>query len=201
MVINKVWLLNSSCFITNLLIAMGFLSKGQPEQIANPAATSFFYLGVILLERFSPFKLKNYLRGLLILTLISHSLIGEYYRAYYTTVYFDSALHFAGAFTFALFAYELLTTFVKIRSSHPSLFAFMLISLLGICLGTFFELIEFSLDVLFKVNTQFGLIDTDLDLLFDVFGSFLAGLFIVLQAPLNTKLLTYPLARLKIWRK
>lgn len=179
LVINKVWLLNSSYFLINLLIALGFLFKGPVNQIANPITTSLFYLGVMLLERFSAFKLKYYLRGLVLLTLVGHSLIGEYYRAYYTTAYFDNLLHFAGTFAFALLSYEILNSFIKIRSSHPALLAFILTALLGICLGTLFELLEFSLDQLFKEHNQFGLMDTDLDLLYDVLGSSMAGLFMV----------------------
>lgn len=180
--VNRVWLLNSSFFLINLLIAIGFLRKGPLYQIANPAATTLFYIGVMLLERLSPYKLKNYLRGLIFITLISHSLIGEYYRAYYMTTDFDSALHFLGTFTFALFTYELLVTYVKISSSHPSLLAFLLVALLGVSLGTLFELIEFSLDLLFNAKTQYSLIDTDFDLLFDLLGAILAGVFTVTQS-------------------
>lgn len=179
LVINRVMLLNSSYFLINLLIAVGFLFKGQPTLIANPIATSLFYLGVILLERFSTFKLTYYIRGLVLLTLVGHSLLGEYYRAYYTTTYFDNILHFVGAFTFALFAFELLNTFIKIRSSHPALLTFMLITLLGICLGTFFELLEFLLDQLLHERNQFGLFDTNMDLVFDALGACFAGIFIV----------------------
>lgn len=178
---NTPFLINSIYFISNMFVALGFLLKGQSTKIANPAATSLFYLGIILLEHFTSFKLKNYIRLLLIFTLTSHSLFGEYFRAYYRTEFFDNALHFLGSFSFALLAYELLQSFFTMRSNHPTTLTVILVSALGISLGIFFELIEFSLDLLLKENNQNGLFDTNLDLVFDVIGSFSAGLFLVVK--------------------
>lgn len=172
-------LLNIIFFVFSALIALAFLMKNQVAQIANPLTLSVAYLGIILLERYTIFKLKSYIRVVLIVTFLSHSLFGEYFRAYYTTGWFDNGLHLFGSFSFALFSYELLSTFISISSSKPKTLTFLLVSLLGICLGTFFELIEFSLDQLLHEHNQFGLIDTDLDLVFDVIGSLLAGLFVV----------------------
>ncbi|MHB8984231.1 MAG: hypothetical protein ACYC4E_02630 [Carboxydocellales bacterium] len=140
MKLNTARALNCFFFITNFLIAIAFLLNGTSQGAANPIVTSIFYLGVVLLEKFSLFKLKNYIRVLLILTMTSHSLLGEYFRAYYQTAFFDNALHLIGSFSFALFAYELLRVFVKMQSSQPELFTFILVSLLGTTLGTFFEL-------------------------------------------------------------
>ena len=82
----------------------------------------------------------------------------------------------------------MLNSFIMLRSSRPAVFTFILISLIGISLGTFFELIEFSLDSLFNEHNQLGLIDTDLDLVFDCIGSFLAGGFLLAKdVYLNTQ--------------
>lgn len=174
-------LINILFFISNFGVALGFLIKGQFPKIANPAVITIFYIGVILLERFTTFKLKNYIRVLLYITLTGHSLVGEYFGAYYSTAFFDNALHFLGSFSFALFAYDLMNSFIKVRSSHPALFIFIIVSIFGISLGTIFELLEFFLDLSFKEKNQFGLIDTDWDLFYDVIGSFFAGIFIVLK--------------------
>lgn len=175
-------LLNIFYFAVNIFTAAAFLAGGQPRQVANPVAATCFYVGLVLLEKHTRFKLKNQLRILLIMTLISHSLIGEYLRAYYDTAFFDNFLHFFGTFTFALLAFELLETFVRIQSSPQKIFAFILVTSLGISLGTLFELLEFSLDILFKQHNQFGPVDTNLDLIFDTLGSILAGVLTAFKA-------------------
>lgn len=177
-------ILNYSFFILNALVSLGFLTKVHPNLIANTVATTLFFAGIMLVEKFTSFRLKNYIRLMLLITLISHSLLGEYFQLYYTTGYFDNALHLFGSLSFALFTYELISSFMLIQSSRPILLTFILVSLLGICLGTLFELIEFTLDQLLKERNQFGLVDTDLDLLFDVLGSLLAGAIASLTSPL-----------------
>lgn len=174
-------LLNIIFFSANTVVAIGFIAQGRMSQIANPAAASLFYLGIIILESYTWFKLKNYIRVLLIVTLTSHSLIGELLRAYYYTAWFDNSLHMFGSFTFAILSFEILTAFLRIKSSKPVMLTFVLVSLLGIAIGTLFELIEFSLDRLLSERNQFGLIDTDLDLAYDLLGSLISGIFLALK--------------------
>lgn len=180
--------LNIAFYTTNFFIALGFILKGSFNQIANPISTSLFFLLLLLLDRYTKFELNGLTRVLVMITLISHSLFGEYLRAYYTTGYFDNLLHFFGTFSFALLSYEVFLTFIKVRSSLPALFIILLVSFLGISLGTFFELLEFALDRLLHERNQFGLIDTDLDLLFDVVGAFCAGIFIAIKNASFTRL-------------
>ncbi|MEL7566389.1 MAG: hypothetical protein AAGU27_16110 [Dehalobacterium sp.] len=171
--------LNIVYFISQMLTIIGFMLRKEYGSAFNPIATSFFYLGIVLGERFTEYKLKNYIRIILIITLTGHSLIGEYFHAYHKSVYFDKALHVFGTFSFSLFAYDLFINFIEIKTSRPVIFTFILVSLMGIWLGTFFELVEFSLDLIFKENNQNGLLDTDLDLLCDLIGALLAGFFAV----------------------
>lgn len=108
-------ILNLGFFLIQFLITIGFILKQQFDYIFNPLITSLFYLGVILLERFTTFKLKNYIRILLIITLSSHNLIGEYYNAYNKVPFFDNALHLFGIFSFSLFVYILLVSTIDIN--------------------------------------------------------------------------------------
>ena len=172
-------ILNLGFFLIQFLITIGFILKQQFDYIFNPLITSLFYLGVILLERFTTFKLKNYIRILLIITLSSHNLIGEYYNAYNKVPFFDNALHLFGIFSFSLFVYTLLVSTIDIKASRPMLLTFILVILLGIAMGTIFELMEFALDQFTNENNQRDLTDTDLDLLFDLIGALLAGIFVV----------------------
>jgi len=75
-----------------------------------------------------------------------------------------------------LAAYNLMTTFIRIQSSHPGLFIFLIVTAIGISLGTIFELLEFILDLILKEKNQFGLIDTDWDLFYDLIGALFAGI-------------------------
>lgn len=179
MKINITRYLDYGYFALQLLTSAGFIIRDQYTHLFNPLLTSGFYLGVLLLERFTVFDLGNGIRILLILTLSGHTIIGEYFYAYKTTSFFDDALHMFGTFSFALFAYCLLITFIKLQASSPAVFTFILVLLLGISLGTIFELMEFFLDYFFNQLNQNGLKDTDLDLLFDLIGAIFAGILIV----------------------
>lgn len=168
--------INRLFFLGCFGVALGFLINDRFPLAINPTVTAIFYTGVLLLERYTAFKLHNLIRMLLCLTLIAHSLLGEYFRFYYDTVFFDNALHCFGTFSFALAAYNLMTTFIIIQSSHPGLFIFLIVTAMGISLGTIFELLEFILDLILKEKNQFGLIDTDWDLFYDLIGALLAGI-------------------------
>jgi len=49
--------------------------------------------------------------------------------------------------------------------------------MLGITLGTLFEIVEFAFDYFSKSSkNQHGLADTDVDMIFNVFGAVIAGI-------------------------
>lgn len=179
-------ILTYAYFLVHVLIIVGFILRKMYTPIYNPLATALFYLGVLALEKFTIVKIKNYIKLLLMFCLFGHSVIGMYYDAYYKLPYFDKLLHFFGGFGFAIFAYTLLKTYIKIEPSRPLLFTFILLILLGVTLGTIFELIEFTVDRLFKEHNQHGLIDTDTDLLFDLIGAFTAGVYMFKRNPLTS---------------
>lgn len=119
--------------------------------------------------------LNNYIRGLIILTLLSHIQFGQYLNFYTRFFYFDIVLHIFGTYSFTLFVYSLLNQTV----SKPSLAKnreLILVILLGISLGTFFEIIEFLIDLTFdpKIPAQSGLIDTNLDMISNIIGAVIA---------------------------
>lgn len=180
-------LLNCLYFLLQIIIALGFVLKHEYGYLSNPALTSFVYLGILGLERYTAFKLKNFVRVLLIITLTSHNLFGEYFNAYNTTPFFDNALHLFGIFSFSIFGYALLTSAIRIESPKPLVLTFILAILLGISMGAVFELLEFALDILSAQHNQHSLRDTDLDLFYDAIGALSAGIFILLTNPLQSK--------------
>ena len=177
-------ILNYIFFLAQLLIAVGFIAKRQYIFIFSPGTTSLVYVGIVLTEKFSTFRLNNFTRALLIITITSHDFFGEYLNFYTNVTYFDKFLHMFGAFSFALVAFELLSHFINISTSKPKLLTFIIVLLLGISLGTIFELQEFLLDIITKGRNQGGLIDTDVDMFHNLIGSVLAGLFQVRLKPL-----------------
>lgn len=185
MIKQKSHLLNILYLILTILISIGFILDKRFDYLFNPAITSLFYLLLLLLERFSSFKTKHYIKLLLIITLTSHNFFGEYLDAYNKTNYFDNILHFFGSFSFALFAYDLINEFVRIRSSRPFVFTFLFVTIMGISLSTLFELGEFTLDHFLHQNNQRGTVDTNIDLVFDILGSMLAGFFMGKKEPVK----------------
>jgi hypothetical protein len=89
-------------------------------------------------------------------------------------------LHVFGTFAFTLFFFSIIHKTTRMVYSSK-LYTFIFITSLGVCLGVLFELIEFTLDILFKANNQRGLLDTNLDLIANVLGAILAGVFAVIR--------------------
>ncbi|ADL12753.1 hypothetical protein [Acetohalobium arabaticum] len=135
-----------------------------------------FFISYTFIELKYNLHLSNYIRGLIILTLISHMQFGQYLNFYTKFFYFDIILHIFGTYSFTLFTYSLLNKTV----SKPSLAKnreLILIVLLGISLGTLFEIIKFLIDIIFtpKIPAQTGLIDTNLDMIANIVGAVIAA--------------------------
>lgn len=178
-------IINYLYFLVHLLIIVGFILRKDYHPIFNPVITGLFYLGVLALERFTMVKFKNYIKFLLMFCLLGHTVIGKYYDAYFKLMYFDKLLHFEGSFAFAIFSYTLIKTFIKIEPSRPLLFTFIFLTLLGLSIGSTFEIIEFVLDRLFNEDNQQGLVDTDTDLFFDLIGGLVAGVYMTRFNPFS----------------
>lgn len=173
-------------YIVELLSCIGFVLRREYSYLFNPVSMSLLYTVFLLPEKYTKFTFKFYLRVLLIITLSSHTILGEYFKLYEKSKYFDKVLHFIGAIAFSLVIYSILTTLIKVRSSHPRLTTFILITLLGISLGTLFEIVEFSMDVVLGEYNQRGLKDTDLDQIFNLIGAIFAGIYAAKHNPIQS---------------
>jgi hypothetical protein len=173
--INRTLFINTIFLGVQSLTIAGLFLKKQNHYAIDALVVLAAYLLFIYFEKKKRIHIENHLRVLLILSLIGHNLIGEYFGAY-KGQYFDKALHMFGAFSFALIFYSLLNKTVYLPVSS-SLQVFIFITLLGIGLGTIFEILEFALDKMFQVKNQNGLTDTNLDLIFDTLGASLAGFY------------------------
>lgn len=176
--------INCAFFIINLLLVIGFSIRGEFDYIFNPVAMSVLYIIVLVLEKYTPFMLKPYIRVCLTLTLLSHSIVGEYFKIYESSKFFDKGLHFFGTFTFSLIVYNLLSTWIRFRPSHRRLATFVIVLALGISIGTLFELLEYFMDVVFNEYNQRGLKDTNLDQICNLIGAVSAAVWMSKKEPL-----------------
>lgn len=178
---NKIFPRYQTVFITIIifLATIGFLDRKEYNFIYNSLVIYFGYLLLIYFEYKKKFKLKNYIKVLVIITALLHNIFGQYFD-FYTTKWFDKALHLFGTFSFALFSYSILNLNSGI-SCESRIFTFTMIVSIGISVGVFLENIEFILDAMLKTENQHGLKDVNLDLVFNVIGAVFAGLFAVFK--------------------
>ncbi|WP_432666676.1 hypothetical protein R9X47_10055 [Wukongibacter baidiensis] len=166
--------------ITLFLAAMGFLVRREYNFIYNSIVIYFGYLLLNYLESRNKFKVKRYIRVLVIITVLLHNIFGQYFNMYKTIIWFDKMLHLFGTFSFALFFSSILELTIGI--SHESkIYTFIMVTSIGVTVGVFLENIEFILDVFMKTKTQHGVKDINLDLIFNVVGSAIAGVFLSLR--------------------
>jgi hypothetical protein len=159
-----------------IFCAVGFYIRGKHNYIYNIVPLLIGYLFFLYLENRLKFRVQNYIKALVLLTAVGHVLIGQYFRLYYTSNRFDKGLHMFGIFSVSLFAYRIIYAFVR-RAPRSKFYTFLIITSLGISIGTLFEIFEFALDVIFDTTNQPGLRDTNLDMIFNSIGAVLAGIW------------------------
>ena len=89
--------------IIHILTMIGFIIRKNYNYFTEALFIYIFFLVFIYFQRKKEIYLKNYLLGLVVMTLIGHSLIGEFLNLYNISRYYDKLLHFLGAFSFSLF--------------------------------------------------------------------------------------------------
>jgi hypothetical protein len=134
------------------------------------------YMIFLYLEKKNIFKIKLYIKILIVITIIIDVVGGFYFKLYETTGWFDNVMHGLGGFSVTIF-FNYVLGVKKISSSRILVFIFAWS--VGIATGVFYELAEFALDIILKTKTQRGLVDTNLDLLFGTLGAMIGSVFIV----------------------
>ncbi|GAB6098711.1 hypothetical protein JCM16358_05900 [Halanaerocella petrolearia] len=163
-------------FLVTQFITIFLLSKdGRLKYDGVIASTLFFAIYTIIEIKYNLY-LNNYIRSISIITIIAHSILGRYLKLYKITSYFDILLHAFGTYSFTLFSYSLITELLPtiLKQKH---YKTIFIITLGISLGTIFEIIEFSLDIMLNqtLKHQEGLTDTNTDLISDISGAIIAS--------------------------
>lgn len=137
---------------------------------------------------------------LVTLSIFLHTFFGEsldFYQKYWV---WDKILHLYGGAVTALLAFVIVYTLhytKKVDLSIPFIGFFTVIFAMAV--GAFWEIGEFSVDVLFAKSTQKGLVDTMWDLINDLIGGVLAAglgmLYVRYSNPDRRKKLAKPLGQ------
>ncbi|MBC8062894.1 MAG: hypothetical protein H7Y18_19870 [Clostridiaceae bacterium] len=159
-----------------IFISIGFLAKKKYSFFVGAAITYIFYLLFLFMQYKLNFQISSYKILLVLLTLLGHLLIGEYFDFYIKTKHYDRLLHVFGSFSFSIFLYSVISKIINPIDLSKIYISIFVVSL-GISLGVFIEILEYILDSTRKKNNQKGLKDTNFDLIYNVIGSILAGIF------------------------
>ena len=100
----------------------------------------------------------------------------------YKVNHYDDFLHICSGFIGCAVEYEVIEVYLpkEKRKCINSIFIFVFIFMFSIAVGGLWEILEFSLDVLFKINCQAGgLKDTMVDMIDGLIGTIIMTPFLV----------------------
>ncbi|CUH97649.1 putative membrane protein [Propionispora sp. 2/2-37] len=172
-------------------IMFGLAAKQELEFLRSAAMTTCLWVVYTAIEMKYGLYMSNYIRVVVMLSIICDSFFGYYLEYYITSSVFDKILHIFGTYSFALFFYFLVIQLLLKKPLNRS-FAYLFIVLLGISFGTLYELLEFFVDYTAQpaIRGQAGLLDTDLDLLADTIGALFAAIHLAV-GKLDVKIMQY----------
>lgn len=165
--------------LCQIYLIINYLRKKEITKFISNVLIYVIIVALLLYEHYVKLKVPDFIIVCSLVAVIGHLLIGEYFNIYHSTKHYDRYLHLFGSFAFSLLSYSLLNT-ISILATEKWI-TFLIVLLLGISIGTLFEIIEFIHDCISKKTmSQHGLKDTDLDLIFDTIGSIIAGFVSIL---------------------
>ncbi len=149
--------------------------KTNKPIIAESFAGYLLVLAFLWIRDFFYIDIPNYAVILTILSIIGHSFFGRALNYYNTSRRYDRYLHAFGTFSFALFFYCLILSFIN-PAVNSRILTGVFTFTIGLSLGLVFEIVEFIIDCTRTKKTstprsQRGLRDTDLDMVFDIIGA------------------------------
>ncbi|WP_069997385.1 hypothetical protein [Cellulosilyticum sp. I15G10I2] len=177
---NKLLMLITIIFSLVILIIgiADFVKKKYSFFIENLVSYTLYLIFLAAQYKFE-FYARPFIITLALITIIGNNLIGKYLNYYYRSKYYDRFLHAFGAFSYALFFYEILNETIT-PTIHSRLYVSIFVATIGISYGCVYEIYEFILDSISNSDNQHGLIDTNFDLISNIIGSIIAGIISVL---------------------
>lgn len=171
--------------VLQLAVIFALSYQGRPDFMRSVMATTGLVVVYTFVEAKYGLYMNNFVRVMVMLTIFLDGLFGHYFNLYATSFIFDKILHVIGAYSFALFAYVLVTQMLEEPISKPV--KFILAACLGLSLGGLYEILEFFTDSLSHPipPSQPSLLDTNIDLIGDAVGSLLAAVHAISRNFLN----------------
>lgn len=186
--LNNKKLINYTFIIIQLIIIAALLIDKKFSYVNEVLFVTVILVIYIFLENKYGIYVGNYTRVCLMLVVIMHGFAGKYLNLYLESSKFDNYLHVFGIYSVTLFVYSIVSNLLIISFMSKSS-KFLYITLLGISIGTIFEIIEFIVDITINPNihNQPSLVDTDLDLIADAIGALIAAFHVCFIDVLNKK--------------
>ncbi|MBC2581727.1 hypothetical protein [Clostridium sp. DJ247] len=164
-------------FIIQVLTTVFLIVLKKHDYILEILFVTFVFLIYTYIEFKYQLYIHNYIKAVTYFSILCHTLIGEALDFYVKSYIYDKILHILGTYAITLFIYALINQIMH-TELNLKYKEFLFIFLLGISLGTFFEIAEFIIDITIKpkVRAQTNLVDTNLDLIFNALGSLISAL-------------------------
>jgi uncharacterized membrane protein YjdF len=163
--------------LVQLIVGYGLFINKQINYVYEVITISVVFIAYTYWELKKDLYINNFIRFLIIATLLAHVIMGDYLDFYSKSLIFDRALHFFGTYSFTLFTYAIINELIPSNSVKKP-FKFIFIISLGMALGQLFEFLEFAIDIIIKPTppAQNDLFDTNLDMILNTLGAIVAAL-------------------------
>ena len=167
--------INILFFVIQLVIMFGLARQGHFDYIRSVMVTTCLWVVYTFVEARYGLYMNNYVRVLIVISLLSDAFFGYYLDLYATSSIMDKILHVFGTYAFSLLAYVLVIQLLN--NPVKKSFKFILVLCLGLSIGAVYEILEFLTDTICHpvLVSQPSLLDTDLDLIGDILGAVLAA--------------------------
>lgn len=168
--------LSITFFAMQFIILIVLINTQQFDYLRDVMVITTIAAVYLFLEVKFSISVSNYIRGCVVLVILIHEIGGKIFELYLSSAMFDKYLHVFGIYSLVFFVYAVMQQFMEI-SFKSKLNKFIFLTLVGISLGAFFEILEFMLDITLKPNipNQKDLMDTNLDLIADCIGALIAA--------------------------
>lgn len=135
--------------VVEIFIIIRYIGQKKTGRLVENIVVSVIAILFILFKRNLGIQIYDFIIVLWLITILGHTLIGEYLTVYRKSKTYDRYLHLVGSFVFSLFIYSILSSLIKPVPSSK-IYVSILVATAGITLGVFFELAEFALDTIGK---------------------------------------------------
>lgn len=173
----KIALIVALFTIIEIIIISKYTKHKNKSRIVINISIYGLFIAFLITQNLFGFYVESIIIFICTITVLGHILGGEYLKLYETSIAYDRLLHLFGTFSFTLLIYSVIIETTQ-PVSGPQIYNTLFVIALGISIGTFFELLEFLLDVASKNSKshQKGLQDTNVDMIANVIGAVIASL-------------------------